>query len=81
MAWYWIVLIVIGYLLIGGASLSIICDNKEDAQVLSLVGLLWPILIVVGLGYLIILCLSSEAMWVNKQMKNIAPKIKEFFRK
>ena len=48
MAWYWIILIVIGYLLMWGISWGILVkiDNNHDEEDWSaFVALLWPVLI------------------------------------
>ena len=60
MAWYWIVLIVLGYLLITGVALALMVktDDDDNMPVCVIASLLWPLAIavlpfafIVWLGY------------------------------
>lgn len=65
MAWYWITLIIIGYLLIGGliAAGTDYFGSIEDGMAIALV-LFWPIISVVFLVVAILWGFKDLAKWV-----------------
>lgn len=52
MAWYWVLLIIIGYILIAIVSGVIVADFNDDEN-LAMLGMLWPISLTICLPVLV----------------------------
>lgn len=70
MEWYWIVLIIVGYLLMGGIS-AVIADRLDggiDDDFTAALVLFWPIILAVFLALSIIFGIVEGCKWIANKL-------------